>query len=197
MLESMIQNPQPTRAEVSDVANAILDGSDAIMLSGETAIGKFPVLAVKMMGRIANVTERDLDAEPRTRREPWQFETIDAIPEAIGAAVDAIQRALKIKAVSVLTKTGSSARYMARYHGAVPVLGITPFEATYRRMSLLYGVTPYITPFAHNEDIYYRQVEDLVKGQGYAQTGDTIIVTGGHPIVQGGPTNFLKVMEID
>mgnify|MGYP001089895669 CR=1 FL=1 len=197
MLESMIANPRPTRAEVSDVANAILDGSDAVMLSGETAIGKFPVAAVEMMARIA----RAIDASA-TRRAPaeevpaWLFAEAQSIPQAIGAAVAAIGRTLPVAALCVVTRTGSSARMVSHYRPEVPILAFTPLPETYRRLSLLWGVEAVQTRFADSEEEYYAQVEHLLRARGDAKEGDTVVVTGGHPIAGGGPTNFIKILVL-
>jgi pyruvate kinase len=197
MLESMIANPRPTRAEVSDVANAILDGSDAVMLSGETAIGKFPVAAVEMMARIA----RAIDASA-TRRAPaeevpaWIFAEAQSIPQAIGAAVAAIGRTLPVAALCVVTRTGSSARMVSHYRPEVPILAFTPLPETYRRLSLLWGVEAVQTRFADSEEEYYAQVEHLLRERGDAKEGDTVVVTGGHPIAGGGPTNFIKILVL-
>ncbi|MFH1085801.1 MAG: pyruvate kinase [Chloroflexota bacterium] len=196
MLESMIHHAQPTRAEVSDVANAILDGSDAIMLSGETAIGAYPVQAVEMMARIAETVEAAPALDWPSPLSGWDV-AADGIPEAVGAAVDAMVRALPVRAVCVLTKTGSSARLVARYRPAVPILAMTPAERTYRRLSLLRGVTPLMMRYAPEEAEYYRQVQRLVLEYGYAAPGERVVVTGGHPIAQGGPTNFIKVLVLE
>lgn len=196
MLESMIENSQPTRAEVSDVANAILDGSDAVMLSGETAIGRHPIRATEMMVRIATTIEASAAYREATPPTPWAIDRVETIPEAIGAAVSAIGRSLPVTAFCVLTKTGSSARIVSHFRPGVPILAFTPVRETYHRLSLLWGVTPLMTALARDEDEYYRQVQDLLLTMGYAQEGDTVVVTGGHPVVQGGPTNFLKILTV-
>ena len=196
MLQSMIEDPQPTRAEVSDVANAILDGSDAVMLSGETAVGSYPVEAVRMMARIAEAVEEEAPGGRGEGLPPWAFSQVHSIPEAIGAAVSAIVHDLPVRAVCVLTKTGSSARLVAQFRPRVPILAFTPFEATYRQLSLVWGVTPVLNAFAHSEEAYYRQVETILLNRGYAQNGDTVVLTGGHPIVGGGPTNLIKILVV-
>ncbi|MBM3189416.1 MAG: pyruvate kinase, partial [Chloroflexi bacterium] len=195
MLNSMIESPRPTRAEVSDVANAILDGSDAVMLSGETAIGAYPIQAVQMMARICEATE------PTCRRDregvlPSLFAEAETIPMAMAAAVRAIVETLPIAAICVLTKTGNSARYVSHYRPAVPIYAFTPFEGTYRRLSLLWGVMPAMAALADEEGSYYRQVQTLLLERGLARLGDTVVLTGGHPIVQGGPTNLVKVFVL-
>ena len=196
MLQSMIEDPQPTRAEVSDVANAILDGSDAVMLSGETAVGSYPVEAVRMMARIAEAVEGEAPGGRAEAALPPAFSQVHSIPEAIGAAVSAIVHELPVRAVCVLTKTGSSARLVAQFRPRVPILAFTPFEATYRQLSLVWGVTPVLNAFAHSEEAYYRQVETILLNRGYAQNGDTVVLTGGHPIVGGGPTNLIKILVV-
>jgi pyruvate kinase len=197
MLESMITSPQPTRAEVSDVANAILDGSDAVMLSGETAIGRYPLRAVEFMARIAADIEacaaRDRELRPPTDE---QFAQARSIPQAVGAAVGAIGRALPVRALCVVTRTGSSARLVSHYRPAAPILAFTPAAETYQRLSLLWGVQPIRTAFVNSEEDYYRQVQYILIDRGYANVGDTVVVTGGHPIVQGGPTNFIKILVV-
>ena len=196
MLQSMIDNPQPTRAEVSDVANAILDGSDAVMLSGETAIGRFPVRTVEMMHRIAVAIEENSPATQADLTHSWQIDRVDAHPQAIGAAVAAMVHAMPVKAICVLTKTGSSARLISHRRPDVPILAFTPFVDTYRQLALVWGVTPILNKLAEDEGSYYRQVQSQLLSGGYASLGDTILVTGGHPIVQGGPTNFIKIMVL-
>jgi len=196
MLESMIGNPRPTRAEVSDVANAILDGSDAVMLSGETAIGQYPVRAVEMMARIAATVDANTGERPPEEVPAWLFAEARSIPQAIGAAVSAIGRTLPVTALCVVTRTGSSARMVTHYRPETPILAFTPLPETYRRLSLLWGVQPIPTRFADSEDDYYAQVESILLAKGYAREGDTVVVTGGHPIAQGGPTNFLKILVV-
>lgn len=196
MLESMIQNARPTRAEVSDVANAVLDGSDAVMLSGETAIGRYPIQAVRMITRIAEVMDVERQRILKRDAMPWSLLEGESVAEAIAAAVAAIVKSLPVRAVCVLTKTGSTARVVSHYRPGVPILGFTPFEDTYQQLSLMWGVTPIKTRFADTEDEYYRQLEHLLLARGDAAVGDTIVVTGGHPIAQGGQTNFLKIMVL-
>jgi pyruvate kinase len=196
MLESMMESSQPTRAEVSDVANAILDGSDAVMLSGETAIGKYPLQAVRIIRRIADEVEHANPHGWEEGIEPWVFDRVDTIPQAVGAAVSAIVQSLDVKAVCVLTRTGNSARIVSHYRPDVPILGFTPDASTYHRQSLFWGVQPIRTEFAHKEPHYYEQVYRLLLSRGLANEGDTVVLTGGHPIVQGGPTNFIKIMVL-
>jgi len=197
MLQSMMGSPLPTRAEVSDVANAILDGSDAVMLSGETAIGSYPVEAVQMMACIAEATESSRDVYPvHPQMLPWMFSVPESLPEAIGAAISAIVKAMPVSAIWVFTLTGSTARLVAHHRPQVPILAFTPQEATYRRLSLLWGVTPLKAEFVHSEGEYFRQIGLLVRARGLAKEGDLVVLTGGHPFGEGGPTNFLKIMRL-
>jgi pyruvate kinase len=195
MLESMIEAPQPTRAEVSDVANAVLDGSDAVMLSGETAIGNYPLRAVRMMARIAEaVEERAISL--RQEAQQYLFDALSSVPQGIAAAVSALTRTLPLAAVCVVTRSGNTARLVSRYRPHLPILAFTPLESAHQRLALLWGVTPVKTDFAHTEEEYYHMVESVLLQQGYAQAGDHVVITGGHPITQSGPTNFVKVLTL-
>ncbi len=195
MLESMIHNPQPTRAEVSDVANAIFDGTDAVMLSGETAVGKYPVNAVRMMNRIASTCDAQA-ASLGTHRPKDEFEALGTRPQAIGAAVSAVVNSIPVKALCVVTKTGNSARMAAHYRPNVPILAVTPDEVTSRELCLFWGVEPVLSTYARTEQEYYNKVRRLVIDLGYCKTGDYVVLTGGRPIGDGGPTNFLEIMGI-
>lgn len=196
MLESMITSPQPTRAEVSDVANAILDGSDAVMLSGETAIGQHPIHAVEMMARIAEAVEEQAIAEAQATIG-YPLDEFSSVPQGIAAAVSALVRTLPMKAICVMTRTGTTARLVSRYRPDLPILGFTPVEATYRRLCLLWGVTPLRTEFAHTEEAYFQQVRTILLEQGHARQEDKVVVTGGHPFTTGGPTNMIRVLGLD
>lgn len=196
MLESMISSPQPTRAEVSDVANAILDGSDAVMLSGETAIGQHPIHAVEMMARIAEAVEAQAIVEAQTTIG-YPLDEFSSVPQGIAAAVSALVRTLPMKAICVMTRTGTTARLVSRYRPELPILGFTPVEATYRRLCMVWGVTPIRTEFAHTEEAYFRQVRTLLLEQGRARREDKVVVTGGHPFTTGGATNMIRVLGLD
>jgi len=192
MLDSMVRSPRPTRAEASDVANAILDGSDAVMLSGETAVGDYPVEAVATMVRIAEEMQTGAPAkapsvvgvgsESRTR------------PEAIAAAVGAMVESLpEIRAVWVFTQSGSTARLVARQRPRVPIIAFTPSERCYRRLALSWGTTPILTPSASSFHELASRVFPMAEKQGLARPGDVVVMTGSHPFDAGSPTNFLKV----
>ncbi len=196
MLESMIRNPRPTRAEASDVANAIIDGSDAVMLSGETATGNYPVDSVRMMNLIAETVEAsgrrgDQGAVPR-----WSLPDIRSTPWAIGAAVGAIVETISVKAIVVFTQSGTSARIVSHFRPNVPILAFTPSAQVYQRLSLLWGVMPMHTAFVERLDELDTTVRTELIERGYVQPGDTIVITGGHPTYRRGPTNFLKIQEV-
>jgi pyruvate kinase len=198
MLESMIHNPTPTRAEVSDVANAIIDGSDAVMLSGETSIGEYPVETVQMMARIAEAAETGDDGRVgyAVDSPAWLLHTVQTVPQAIGTAVSAIAKALPIKAIWVFTQSGRTARQVAHYRPDVPIIALTPYEHIYRRLALVWGVIPIRTAYFNGDTEFWNKVIPTVQEEGYAQSGDTVVITGGHPFSQHGDTNFLKIAQI-
>ena len=196
MLESMIHNPRPTRAEASDVANAILDGTDAIMLSGETAVGRYPIEAVKTMARIA-VEIRQNAPDHQMTESVSSSSVARSRPEAIGAAVQAIVNTLnEIEAVWVFTQTGATARLIAHRRPRVPIVAFTPSEACYRQMALVWGVTPVLTPEVSNFRELATEVFPLAQSIGLAEPGETVVMTGTHPFDAMAETNFLKVHTV-
>lgn len=197
MLESMIHSPAPTRAEASDVANAILDGSDAVMLSGETAVGNYPVEAVETMVRIAQEIHLSAPArEPRFRRSD-AFDRSQTRPEAIAAAVDAVVESLPgVNAIWVFTQSGSTARLIAHHRARVPIVAFTPSRHCYRQMSLIWGVTPIETDVVNNFRELEERIFPLAQHHGLAKPGDTVVITGSHPFNAEAPTNFLKVHSV-
>jgi pyruvate kinase len=196
MLESMKRAPRPTRAEVSDVANAIIDGTSAVMLSEETATGEYPVEAVQMMARIAEEIEASRMWRRPIEENPWPLSEESSMSRAIGAAVNAIVSDLPVQAIWVFTLTGRGARLIAHYRPYVPILAFTPLEVTYRRLSLNWGVTPVLTTFARSEEEHYQRIISTVHSRNLAQEGDLVVFTGGHPFTGGGPTNFLEIMRV-
>jgi pyruvate kinase len=196
MLESMIRNPRPTRAEASDVANAIIDGTDAVMLSGETAAGQFPVESVQMMARIAEAAEASgrhgdlhaMAAPPNTQA--------NSVANAISAAACAIVQTLPVRAVVAFTMSGSTARLVAHLRPTVPILAFTPNEIVCRRLNLVWGVTPIMCDYVDRLDDLGVRLGEILLARGFAQPGDTIVMTGGHPIAARGQTNFVKVMQL-
>lgn len=197
MLESMIVNPRPTRAEASDIANAIIDGTDAVMLSGETAKGAFPIEAVRVMSMIAEATDdtaRSYDFEPGNNGPLADF---SGPVNAIGEAATAVVKALPIRAIVAFTQSGGTARLMAYHRPRVPIIAITPYEHIYRRLSLFWGVIPTLGEMSDHQAKFEAQTMRCVLDAGLAQPNDYVVMTGGHPIAQHGQTNFLKILQID
>jgi len=191
MLESMIENPRPTRAEASDVANAILDGTDAVMLSAETAVGQFPELAVRAMQRIVAEIERH-DLPPR-REERRAGVVTASTEETIAAATKTAARLLSAPLVVVFTKSGFTARVVSSQRPEVPILGLTPVEQTYQQLALVWGVIPALAPHVST----YAEMWEFARGEvlrrGLARPGDRVLVTAGVPFDVPGTTNLLKV----
>jgi len=192
MLESMISSNRPTRAEVSDVANAVYDGTSCVMLSGETAAGKYPVEVVKTMASIAEETERHIKYAHRFVKPEISLNTIaDTISHS---AVNA-SFAHNVKAVVCFTDAGKSAGRISRFRPSVSIVGATPNEKVYRQLDLLWGVTPLLTPVYNSTDEMFNIANDIVKKAGIAKKGDYIVITCGTP-KQTGSTNMLKISEI-
>ena len=187
MLDSMIRNPRPTRAEVSDAANAIIDGTDAGMLSGESAVGEYPVEAVKMLAKIA------ADIEPETAFVNYPPAEIDD-PHAMSEALNAIDRVLDLRCIVTLTETGQSARLAAAERPTVPVVALTPNPATYHRLNLVWGVRPILVQQLDSSiDRLLKQVEVTLRERGFVAAGDKILLLGGMPFNVAHSTNFLKI----
>lgn len=192
MLESMLHEPRPTRAEASDVANAVIDGADALMLSGETAVGEYPVEAVRMMARIIEEAERSGRRGDIGGR--WaECHTAPTYAHAISHAAREIARDMALKAIIAFTRSGFTARLISKDRPAVPILAATPDEAVWRRLSLLWGVTPILCPFVEDTDGMIASVERELLARGYLQPGDQVLIMGGMPVTTRGPTNFLKI----
>ncbi len=189
MLDSMITNPRPTRAEASDVANAIFDGSDAVMLSGETASGRYPVEAVRMMDAIVRQAEEHLDtwghwggvSEPHLARD-------DAL--ALTHAARELAHERQVAAIAVFTQTGRTARLMSNARPRVPILAFTPEERTYRRLALYWGVIPFLVPFADTVEQMLKHVEAAMMAATPIQPGERVVILSGFPIGAMRPPNF-------
>jgi pyruvate kinase len=194
MLESMVSAPRPTRAEVTDVANAIMDGTDAIMLSAETSIGHYPIQAVKMMYEIAQETERHLPYEQLLiQRGQWLKHQTD---ELISYNACHTAHWLKAAVIVAFTQSGSTARRVSKYRPRVPVIAITPVKETAGRLVLYWGVQAFQVAGVSSVDDLFKIGSRLVKEFGFARPGDLIIITGGVPVGMAGTTNLLKVQEI-
>ena len=179
MLESMIHNPLPTRAEASDVANAIYDGTDAVMLSAETAVGEYPVESVELMDRIVRQAEEDYDQWGHGQVLETD-EHDDAV--AIARAARELAQDRDVEAIAVFTRTGRTAILMSKARPRVPVLAFTPVEETYRRMALVWGVTPYRVPWADTMEEMIGHVETALRESGLVQPGGQIVVVSGFPV---------------
>lgn len=194
MLDSMQRNPRPTRAEASDVANAIIDGTDAIMLSGETAAGLYPVESVRTMNKIAEYTENSLDYRSIVATRSKEKGT--TMTEALSQAVAYTSINLGVKAVLAPTSSGTTARMIAKYRPGVPIIGITNHRSTAQQLTLVWGVTPIITPrVTTTDEILELSVDESLK-HNYVDHGDVVIITAGVPVGEAGTTNLMKVHVI-
>lgn len=193
MLESMIYNPRPTRAETSDVANAVYDGTSAIMLSGETAAGKYPVLAVSTMARIAEETEKRIHYHKRFRNTDFKIKnTIDALSHATcGMAMD-----VGAKAIAVCTLSGITARMVSRFRSPIDIMGMTTDEKTYRKLALSWGVTPVMCDTYESTDVLFYTAKNKVKDVFSLQANDLIVITAGMTNGISGNTNTIKLETI-
>ena len=194
MLESMINHPRPTRAEASDVANAIMDGTDAVMLSAETAAGQYPRLAVEAMNRI--IAEMETHSGSFHRELPRTDEAATSTEFAIAAACNAAARMLHAPCLIVFTKSGFSARVVASQRPAVPILVLTDQPRTYRQLSLVWGVIPELVPHCDTYEQMVRLALDVVRRRELARIGDRAIVTAGVPFDVPGTTNLMKVETV-
>jgi pyruvate kinase len=194
MLESMITHPRPTRAEASDVANAILDGTDAVMLSAETAAGQYPRLAVEAMTRIIH----EIESKPQQWRRDSRRETDMAMSTefAIAAAGRAAVTMLNAPAIIVFTKSGFSARVVASHRPSVPILVLTDIPKTFRQLALVWGVIPELVPHCNTYDEMVRLALEAVQRRELARAGDRVVVTAGVPFDVPGTTNLLKVETV-
>ena len=193
MMESMILNPVPTRAEVSDVANAVLDGTDAVMLSAETAAGKYPVETVEQMAAIALEAERAVDTSLKDDFMQRHFGRIDQ-SIAMGALFTAHH--LGCKAIIALTESGSTALWMSRHDIHVPIFGLTHKHVSERRMTLYRNVQPILMPSHNERDLALQEAEDVLVKRGVLKPGDTYAITCGEPMGYPGGTNMLKVCRV-
>ena len=194
MLESMIENPRPTRAEASDVANAIFDGTDAVMLSAETASGKYPVEAVAMMAEIVSAAESyPLYA---VRPDHWPAPVKDPIPDAVAQAAVQASEGVGARAIVAFTQSGTTALLISKYRPSTPVIAFTPHEAVRRRMGLFWGVIPKIMRTIVSTDRLIEEVEKSLLAEKLVKHGDTIILLMGAPIYKKGTTNLMKVHRV-
>ncbi len=193
MLESMIHNPRPTRAEISDVANAVYDGTSAIMLSGETAAGKYPVLTVQTMSRIAEATEKSIHYQKRFHSSEFQIKnTVDAISHATcGMAID-----IEASAIVACSLSGMTARMVSRFRPPVDIIGLTTSEKTWRKLAMSWGVIPAMCEMYESADVLFYTAKRRAKEIMGLKAGDKIVITGGLVNGRTGNTNMLKIETI-
>jgi pyruvate kinase len=190
MLDSMIENSRPTRAEASDVANAVLDGTDAVMLSGETSVGKYPVLTVSTMAKIITTTESGDFGVPRLQHDPRTH------GGALTVAASQIARNIGAKALVAFSQTGDTVRRLSRLHCELPLLAFTPVAEVRDQLALSWGVETFLTPFVEHTDDMFRQVDQSILGLGLAKPGDYVVVVAGSPPNAPGSTNTLRVHQL-
>jgi pyruvate kinase len=193
MMESMIHNPVPTRAEVSDVANAVLDGTDAVMLSAETATGRYPVETVEVMALVCEEAEK---SDPVQLDRDFMDRTFTRIDQSIAMATLFTAYHLRVKAIASLTDSGSTALWMSRHNCGCPIFAITPKVETQRRMALLRNVTSLYLEQSTDRDEVLRAAEDLLLAQARVQRGDLIVLTIGEPMGKSGGTNTMKIVRV-
>ena len=193
MLESMMNNPRPTRAEASDVANAILDGSDAIMLSGETASGNYPVEAVSTMTRLAVSTEQGLGYDELLVNHGRKINN-PTITDAIGHATVQVAHELDVDAIVASSETGYTAKMISRYRPRAKVIAVTPHESSARRMQLYWGIIPIVGAAASTTDDMVKTSVDCAMKNGYVKNGEMVVITAGFPVGISGSTNLINVV---
>jgi pyruvate kinase len=194
MLDSMIRHPRPTRAEASDVANAIFDGTDAVMLSGETAVGRFPVEAVETMARISRRAEEALDfkrilAETRSAVKK-------NVTDAISFSTCEVAEELRAAAIITSTESGHTARMVSKYKPRAPVIAVTPRERVAAQLQLTWGVTPVLCPPVESTDEMFHTATRVSKEAGLIGDGDLVVITAGVPVGVSGTTNLLRVETV-
>jgi len=194
MLESMIDSPRPTRAETSDVANAILDGTDALMLSGETALGRYPLDAVQTMARVA----LDVEGHPSCQKLTADFysQTDRRLPEVLGQMACRVAEQLGAAAILAFTQTGRTANLVAKYRPPMPIIAVTPSKAVQRKLALSRGVSSFLVQIAGNTETQIDTVEAAVLSAGVLKKGDLVVITMGSPVSTPGTTNLLKVHRL-
>ncbi len=193
MLESMIKQPRPTRAEISDVANAVYDGSSAVMLSGETAAGLYPVQAVAAMARIAAQAESKQQFIQTIDESRYR---IRGIADALSHSACTLARDVKAKAIVVCTRTGGTAKMVSRFRPMIDIIGMTTDERSYRKLALSWGVLPVMSEEYHSVDVLFHFAKCAARDSGLVQKGDTIVITGGTPNGKSGNSNLINIETI-
>ncbi|MBQ7561585.1 MAG: pyruvate kinase [Synergistaceae bacterium] len=196
MLDSMIRNPRPTRAEASDVANAVLDGTDAVMLSGETASGNYPVQAVKTMRKILDRAEKEINLwgnHKNNEQNPIELEGIP-VPDAVSGAAVLIARQIKAPAIISLSRSGLTARMISKHRPECPILGVTPSQQTWRELSLWWGVQPVRLSEMSDINVAAREAITTCVNKGLLPEGELVVITAGVPVGRAGSTNLVEVL---
>ncbi|MDR2422181.1 MAG: pyruvate kinase [Deltaproteobacteria bacterium] len=194
MLASMVTSPRPTRAEVTDVANAILDGTDAVMLSDETAAGQFPVESVNMLHRVAIKAEPHIDSDRFMEDSPDH--NLEKMGSSITKAVSILARDQKAKAIVAITQGGSTARLVSHYRQSVPVVGMTSSQTTFRQLTLSWGVIPALVPACDSIMLLEQLASEFLVRNRLAKKGDVVFLTCGLPLQVSGTTNLIKLLDI-
>lgn len=193
MLESMIKQPRPTRAEISDVANAVYDGSSAIMLSGETAAGAYPVEAVKAMSRIAKQAEANTNYIAHIDESEYH---ITRLSEALAHSACTLAQDIGAKVIVVCTRTGGTARTVSRFRPMIDIIGMTTEERAYRKLALSWGVIPVMSEEFYSVDVLFHYAKRAAMDTGFVQKGDKIVLTGGTPNGKSGNSNLINVETV-
>lgn len=195
MLESMVHSPVPTRAEITDVANAVFDGTSAVMLSGESANGEYPEQAVRVMGKIAEQAEKDAFDMDAYKNLPYDT-CFDDTTNAICDAACTTARDLRAKAIIAVTKYGQTARRMSKFRPAEPIVAATPVIKAYHQLALSWGVYPVLALNQNNTDELFRHAIDCAVQLDLVEEGDLVVITAGVPLSISGRTNLLKVQTV-
>lgn len=194
MLDSMMRNPRPTRAEASDIANAIFDGTDAIMLSGETANGKYPVESVRTMSTIAEEAEKSLNYEASLKKKRKAH--VVSVPDAISLATCNTAMELNAAVIITATQSGSSARFVSKYRPECPVIAVTPYDSVARKLALNWGVFPIVASKFETTDELIDISVNMALETGYVKKGDLVVIAAGIPVNSIGTTNMMKVHTV-
>lgn len=192
MLDSMIRNPRPTRAEANDVANAVIDGADAVMLSGETAGGKYPVESVETMNKIIVRTEKDSEL---WGRKPISIPQVCETADAVSHAARDVAKEVCAAAIISLTSSGATARMISKYRPTCPIIAMTPSLSTWRQLSLVWGVTPYICPIMQKLEESLQNAISIIRKDSLVRNGDNVVITSGLPLGEPGSTNMINVLR--
>ena len=194
MLDSMIRNPRPTRAEVSDVANAVFDGTSCVMLSGETASGKYPIEALQTMVDIVVAAEEDIDYWKRFRNATYDHTS--TITDAISHTSCLTAMDLSATAILAATRSGYTARMISRFRPGCVIAALTTEERVRRRLAISWGVAPYLVGNVDSTDRLFSLSVDAARKEGLVEKGDTVVITAGVPIGRSGSTNLIKAQVV-